>query len=344
MRQSEITHIAGARRMTRGTATNHGDSSVVPLPREVLEEFPQLRDKAVIDVVNGMEVVGDHLRTRDENPGSMTSRVWDLITGEAARRQQAQDRSVEVVLKGVNGWLIALQTAQVRSDVAIARVAEHLRETRQFVMKLEAKHQQLQENVAAIKRQLDEHIERTDKQLSELRKALCLEGAERRAWNAVERVKSRWESGRFDAFPPFLRAVLAANDLYWSDFGAFLRLNGRDEHDAAKLCEHARDTFAALTHNFAPGEKQGPAAIEDWLAPLAATGISADRRDVAVYLLEDSPCDIQPLAASAAARLRGPDEALADNLPRLMLPKYLGDFAVREVESRITAETSTGEG
>ena len=326
--------------MTRGPATNHGDSPVVPLPREVLEEFPQLRDKAVMDVVNGMEVVGDHLRTRDENPDSMMNRVWDLITGETARRQQAHDRSVEGVLNGVNEWLVALQTAQVRSDKSITRVAEHLRETRQFVMKLEAKHQQLQENVTAIKQQLDEHIKRTDKQLSELRKALCLEGAGRRAWNAVERVESRWKSGRIDAYPLLLRAVLAANDLYWNDFGAFLRLNGRDERDAVELCEHARDKLADLTR----GEEQGPAAIEDWLAPLAATGISADRRDVAVYLLKDSPCDIQPLAASAAARLREPDEALPDNVPRLMLPKYLGDFAVREVERRIAAETSAGEG
>ena len=80
------------------------------------------------------------------------------------------------------------------------------------------------------------------------------------------------------------------------------------------------------------------------MAPLAAAGISADRRDVAVYLLEDSPYDIQPLGASAAARLRGPDEALPDNLPRLILPKYLGDFAVREVERRIAAETNGGKG
>ena len=323
---------------------NHGDAAVAPLPREVLSDLPQLREKAVVDVVNLMEVVGDHLSWRDENPGSMLSRVWDTITGETARRQQALDRSVEGVLNGVKEWLIALQNAQTSSDIAITRVAKHLLETRRFVMALEAKHQHLLEDVAAINQRLDEHIERTEKRLTELREALCLEGAERRAWNAVERVESRWKSGRFDAFPVLLRAVLAANDLYWSEFGAFLRLNGKDEKDAAKLCEHARDTLAALTHDLARGEQQGPAAIEDWLAPLAAADISADRRDVAVYLLEDSPCDIQPLAASAAARLRGPDEALPDNLPRLMLPKYLGVFAVREIERRIAAETGGGEG
>ena len=109
-----------------------------------------------------MEVVGDHLAWRDENPGSMLSRVWDTITGETARRQQALERSVEGVLNGVKERLIALQNAQASSDIAITRVAKHLLETRRFVMALEAKHQHLLEDAAAINQRLDEHIERTE--------------------------------------------------------------------------------------------------------------------------------------------------------------------------------------
>ena len=188
-------------------------------------------------------------------------------------------------------------------------------------------------------RQLGEHIAYTDKQFSELRKALRLErqlGS--RAWNAVARVESRWESEKSQAFPPLLRAVLAANELYWSDFGAFLRLNGTDGRDAAVLRGHARDTLATLVGSFAAEERRGPATIEDWLSPLVAAAISADQRDGAVYLLEDSPREVQPLAASAAVRLRGEDGALPDRVPKLMLPKHLGEVAVREVVRRIETE------
>ena len=323
--------------MTNGTAMGAGNVAV-PLPEEVLEDFPQLREKAVIDIVNGMEVAGDHLRYRDENPGTMVSRVWGVITGGTMRRQQALDRSLEGGLNGIKEWQVALQAAQANSDLAITRLAKHLHKTRRFVMELEAKNRHLQQDVTAIKQQLGKLIERTDKRLSDLQEALRRESAQRRAWDAVNLVGSRWESGRFDAFPTFLRAVLAANDLYWSDFGAFLRLNETSRQDAAKVCEHARNTLATLTRVTAAEEQQRPRAIEDWLAALTETSLSADQRDIAIYLLEDAPPDVQPLAASAGIRLRGPDEALPRNLPRLMLPRYLGEFAGHEVERRIEAE------
>ena len=323
--------------MTNGTAMADGNVAV-PLPKEVLEDFPQLREKAVIDILNGMEVASDHLRYRDENPGTMVSRVWSVLTGGTMRRQQALDRSLEGVLNGIKEWQVAFQEAQPKSDLAITRVARHLHEIRRFEMELEAKHRHLQQDVTAIKQQLAEHKELTDKKFSDLREALRRECTGRRAWDAVGLVRSRWERGTFDAFPAFLRAVLAANELYWSDFGTFLRLNGASEQDAAKLCEYARNTLAALTRNSAAGERQRPRTIEDWLAAPAETSLSADRRDVTIYLLEDAPLDVQPLAASAVTRLHGPDGALPRNVPRLMLPKYVGEFAVREVERRIEAE------
>ena len=330
--------------MTKGPVIKHEDRAFVPLPREVLEDFPQLREKAVIDVVNGMEVVGDHLRWRDEHPGSILSRFWDSVTGETARRQQTLDRSVGGVLDGVKEWLTALQAAQANSDIAITRVAQRLRETRRFVKDLEAKDQDLQRDVTAISQRLDEHIKHTDKQLSQVYEKLRRESARNRAWDAVNGIGPRWKKGEFDAFPPLLRALLAANALYWDEFGAFLRLDGSDEQDVTKLCEHARNTLGVLAYELLPAGQQGPATIEDWLAPLAATCLPAERRDVAAYLLEDSLCDDQPLAASAAARLQGSDEPLPRNVPRLILPKYLGDFAMREVERRIAAEANGRKG
>ena len=311
---------------------------IAPLEREILEDLPELLEKAVVDAVNGLEVLEDRLRWRDENPGSVLSRIWAGWTGGTARRQQAVDRSVQGVLNGMNEWLRALHEAQYESDIVIKRVADKLLETCQFVNGLKAQHRALQSETAALGRRLDEYKQHTDGQLSELREALKLETAGRRAWNAVEYVESRWRSNRYDAVPPLLRTVLAANDLYWGDFGAFLRHNGTEEKETRKLGEHARDKLGSMAQSFAATEWQGAAPIEDWLDSLEDTTISEDWRDAAVYLLDGSPSDVQPLSAAVAARLQGRNDAFPDALPRLARPAYLGELAVRGVVRRIEAE------
>lgn len=315
-----------------------GSTAIAPLSREVLDDFPQLREKAVVEVVNSLEVVGDHLRWRDENPGSICSRVLDVFSGASARRQRAIDRGVEGVLNGMSEWLRSLQAAQVESDIALARVAERLLETRQGVMRLQSRHRELQGEVAELGQRLDELVKRTESEIAGLHEKLGVESAGRRAWNAVERVEARWRSRRFGAIPPLLRTVLAANDLYWGDFGAFLRLNGADGKESRDLVEHAQYTLANLVDGLVASNLAGPVIVESLLEPLEDMTISADWRDAVAYLLEDAPGEVQPLAAAAAMRLQGSKDALPDKLQRLIRPPYLGELAVRETVRRIESE------
>ena len=240
------------------TVMSRGDNPEQPLCGDILDVFPRLREKAVVDVVNGLEVVEDHLRWRDESPNSFLERLWDDLTGASARRQQAVDAGVRGVLRGMNEWLQGLQAAQTKSDIALARVAERLLETRQGVMKLQRRHRELKDEVVALERQLEDHIASTKGRLSNLQQALVVESTRSRAGDAVLLVKERWRTRRYEAVPPLLRVLLAANDLYWGDFGAFLRLKGSDDEDACQLVRDARDVLANMASDFAAaaGEEQ----------------------------------------------------------------------------------------
>ena len=312
----------------------------------LLEDFPELREKAVVDVVNSLEVVDDHLRWRDENPGSFLNRLWYGMTGASARRQQIVDRGVQDILSGMSEWLHALQGARAESDIALARVAERLLETRRGVMKLQARHGELRDEVKALDRRLGIHIESTEKALADLDEEFRQESARVRAGEAVTRAKERWRHKRYDGLPPLLRTVLAANDLYWGHFGAFLRLNGSDGKDADELIGHARDTLGNLVDDLARSEKVGLdiVIVERWLGPLETNILPADWREAVAYLLEGVPREVQPLAASASMRLQGLKHTLPENLPRLIQPSYLGELAVRETVRRIEFEWRTKEG
>ena len=310
------------------------DAAGMPLPGEVLRDFPQLREKAAVDVVNGLEVVDDHLEWQEEDRGSFLQRLWDGVTGASARRQQSIDRGVQGVLSGMNDWLQALHAAQYKSDIAMERVAKRLSETRQGVMRLQTRHEQLRDEVAALGRLLGKHVDEISNQISDLQG----ESARGRAWDAVARAESRWGSRRFDAIPPLLRVLLASNELYWSDFGAFLRLKGTDSKDACELVGHSQDILANLADRLIGSERSRLIIIERCLESLEDMTISADWRDAVAFLLEGAPRDVQPLAAAAAERLQGSDVVLHDGLPRLVQPRYLGELAMRETVRRIESE------
>ena len=320
------------------------EQEIQRLPKEMFDDFPQLREKTVLDVVNGLEVLRDRLRWRDEDPSSFVSRAWGGLTGGTARNQHALDRGVQGVLKGVNEWLNAIQEASVQSDIAIERVTERLLETRRFVMRLACRHNALQKDLTCLDRRISAYAERTERQLSELREELRKESSERRAWNAVERMESRWKSERYDPLPALARTVLAADGLYWGDFGAFLRLQGTDEREADDLCGHARDVLGNMARGFLAEEHQDFVIVEDCLASLDRMQVSADWKDAAAYLVRGSPQSVQPLAAAVENRLEGRSSALPDTLPRLMRPAFMGELAVREVERRIVVERQDGEG
>ncbi len=325
-------------------AMNRGDLPAGPLSLGVLADFPKVREKAVVDVVNGLEVVDDHLRFRDENPGSFLGRAWDLVTGTSARRQQGIDSGTRGVLRNMNEWLHGLQAAQAESDIALARVAKRLLETRQGVMKLQERHQELRTEVEELDQRLANHIESTEHRLSDLQQDLADQKLEGRAWTSVAAAKERLLSNRFKAVPPLLRVLLAANDLYWNEFGAFLRLKGPDDRDAWGLIDNARNVLGNMADVFAVGEERESVIVDLWLAPLRDAALPTDWRDAIAYLLADASPGDRPLAVSARMRLQDSKEELPRNRPRLVQPFYLGEMALRETVRRIATERLNRDG
>ena len=68
---------------------------------------PQLTEKAIIDLVNGLEVAGDHLRCRSTRP--LAGRIWHALTGRASREQYLIDINLKTGLEAVTAWVQDIQ-------------------------------------------------------------------------------------------------------------------------------------------------------------------------------------------------------------------------------------------
>src|SRR5579859_4153335 len=89
------------------------------------QEYPQLTQKAVVDFVNGLEVIDDHLRCRATGNG-MLARVWGGFTGETARRQQLIDEHAATALQSVRLWLLRHEQLIADSDLMLKSLGENL--------------------------------------------------------------------------------------------------------------------------------------------------------------------------------------------------------------------------
>jgi hypothetical protein len=116
----------------------------------LIRDHPQLTEKSLIDFINGLEVIDDHIRVRETVNKQFISRVWGDLNGENVLRQQTIDQHVTESLKTVSTWLQCLQQQQIQSDLAIAKIGHKLLETRQGIMVLLEKHNNLQYQVNEI--------------------------------------------------------------------------------------------------------------------------------------------------------------------------------------------------
>ena len=89
---------------------------------------PQLTEKATIDLVNGLEVVGDHLRCRSTR--TLVGRMWHELTGRAPREQYLIDINLKTGQEAITAWVQDIQAFQAKSDLALSVVTEKLTETR----------------------------------------------------------------------------------------------------------------------------------------------------------------------------------------------------------------------
>jgi len=201
------------------------------------DEIPQLREKAIIDFINGIEVNDDIIRLRDSVNSSFKSRLLQDLTGEAHDRQQQIDQNLQGGLSAVADWLEVLQNYQIQSDLAIESVSIKLAETRQGVMKLQSKHIELKGKVEDLVSRFDN----LDNKFSKLEQKLHECDSGRLATQQMEAVFDKWMAGGFDEYPWLIRLYLALDELYWGDFGRFCRTFTDNKIEIERLLDQVKN-------------------------------------------------------------------------------------------------------
>lgn len=308
---------------------------------ELLEKVPILQDKMIVDLVNGIEVTHDHIRVREVRNQNLFHRIWDRISGQADNRQQQIDQNMASGLAAAANWLQHLQAKQIRSDRALAHVANKLLETREGVQRLAASHMELRLEVQVLSDQLEDLEHRFQLQMNELH--LKMQAMDRRqsAMAQMSREFDKWESGRYREFSPTTQLLIVLETLSWGSFGLYDDLNPEFRDQLFDKCMIMLKRFGGVTERMRP--------TVDWLVPMIQERTTT--KEMLGYLLLGNQEEVQPgtisglLSKAISSEPDSPDllpklhtMVQKQNLPYVLNSRSLGRRLYLESRQRLESE------
>ncbi len=199
------------------------------------ELFPALKDKCAVRLVSRLNVVKEQTRVQKENQGFVEEMVG-FFTGETRRRQDCINTQVSAALENTASQLVSVMNAVALNSTTLTMVVDELK----YLQKNSAI---IAENVVAVKNRLGELEFSVKKELANLH--VKFEEIDRRiiAQQQMDMTFHRWESGILNALPISLRGYSVLEDLWWGDFGFYIRCYPGRESD--KLLQYLNDRVTA---------------------------------------------------------------------------------------------------
>ena len=284
---------------------------------------PQLTEKAAIDLVNGLEVVDDHLRCRSTRP--LVERVWYATTGRASREQYLIDINLKTGLEAVTALVQDIQAFQAKRDLALTVVTEKLTETRNVLGRQAARQAGLEKALSQMQQDLDGLTQRVHK--LEVRNEADAQ---------VALLLDQWEERMSRIRSPLVQIFLTIDELWWGDFGRYCRL-ARDPEDSDKFIEISRRKLAKC---FAAKLKRNAydfIAVETLLSSVEK--VPDEQREIVCYLADRGTADRNPLFQAITLSAQGETDVVTKlpKLPRALSPLSLSSRLLHE-SRRATAE------
>jgi len=190
--------------------TIHTPQSTLALStlKELQREAPVVGDKALIDLVNGLQVNRDLLRFRQRQGG--LSRLIDRMNGNERRRRLVLDLNLSEAQEALCGWVAELCDSLRVSQTALTYTQQSLLEAREAIRR-----QALDLQVHATALHALSH--RLDQLAADLHTRLeALEARVQRleAHETINRAVSAWASGRtYGGFHRIIQIVLLAREV-----------------------------------------------------------------------------------------------------------------------------------
>lgn len=289
---------------------------------ESLDILPVLADKFVVDFVNGIHVINDHIRVQQQRTG-FVARLADAITGSGATRQAEVNANLVNGVESSLKWLSGLNESLAQSNYAIVCVNNRLNDLKHDVAKIahySADTRQLL-NVLSVK--MAERCDRLEHEVARI------DFVQRVQLN-MDHVFSKWGAGKYQHLSLANRCYAALEELYWGAFGDFYRSNVNTD-DKKRFFEVAKNKAIEQLTIDANLNSMTRIGAQDWLQ-MPSSPNALTLTEALTYLGNAANGKTQPFIYSATQHpkqlpLRMPCLCSADRLGSAILNEVFEDRA-----------------
>lgn len=226
----------------------------IPADAKILKTTLLVRDKAIVNFVNGIRVSEAHTNTQKQR-SDFLPRLLDGITGEGAKRQQRINSTLIEGQEGIKTWLSDVTESQTMTQLAIKRTNESLIKLNEDVIDIAdfsvETRDLLRDLQASVARRHNE-FERRFEQI-EIRQE---------ANEQIDRLFSRWENGWYEGLPIASRFYVVLEELKWGTFGLLLMKTADRPDDLSETIVNRAASRMGEDLGISPNQR---VAVTEWI-------------------------------------------------------------------------------
>lgn len=226
---------------------------------KMIQNHPQLREKAIVDYIDGLEVINDHISFRRQiiNRDSFLNKILDSITGKSQQRQLIINQNVAISLKVISVWLQELECYRIENDIVITYLTNKLSETRNAVMRINGRVEGIADRFEQLQSKLEIELRKLKKRVDRIE-----------AKHHIDFVIAKWSEELWLNYPPLVKLYLSIDELYWGDFGIYCR-NPEDSEKVNDLIKYLRNEILKIIKNTIGINPDKPFIMSQWLKPIS---------------------------------------------------------------------------
>lgn len=117
----------------------------------LLQRYPHLEEKAVVDFINGLSVMSDHIDVKSKTSAKgFSARFFDRVTGRGRKRQELIDTSVETSFVFIKDYLVNNEVRLARNEVFLQQVMDGVALVSAKLQEIAGDTSRLRDNVQAL--------------------------------------------------------------------------------------------------------------------------------------------------------------------------------------------------
>ncbi|CBL44929.1 Conserved hypothetical protein [gamma proteobacterium HdN1] len=192
------------------------NGNAISINDPIIKSLSSLPEKFIVDLANSIDINRDHVRTQTTRNGKFWSRLFGGLTGSASRRQSEINANVTDALEGTLHWLGELSRELARSNLALVTVNDRITTISGYLGQLANYSEKTRNALQALATEMNVRVSQAEQVI------LHVEFKQDVRRN-IDTTFAKWEAGRFDQLSPSGRCTAALMDLYWGNFGTYIR-------------------------------------------------------------------------------------------------------------------------